>query len=232
MDWKRCGKDWNRRRSAALRSTLGHVWPPRCLQQEGNTSRAIYLDLGSRNPEPEDRNVSGTRSSLQVFATNYPDAWAFRAVAFEADPLWAPMYGSLESIRQRFNFQSLDFHSVAVGTVDAMVDFSPSSGANAQVRPAKAGSNGARQVRSIDFASWLARHVRLRDFVVVKMDIEGMEFSLLPDLIARGVAPLIDELFLECHHAESFGNGPYTYADCIALHRHVYDAGVWVHDWD
>ena len=60
IKWKVCGKDWSKRREAALSSTLGLLWPPRCLASRGKSAphaaRAVYLDLGSRNPEPEARN--------------------------------------------------------------------------------------------------------------------------------------------------------------------------------
>ena len=90
-----------------------------------------------------------------------------------------------------------------------------------------------REVPSLDFALWLSAHVKPQDFVVVKMDIEGMEFELLPHLIQRGVAPLIDELFVECHCVESFNHRcGRKYRECIDLHRRSYAAGIWMHDWD
>ena len=238
IKWKVCGKDWSKRREAALSSTLGLLWPPRCLASRGKSAphaaRAIYLDLGSRNPEPEARNISGTRSSLEVFATRYPDAWAFHVVAFEADPVWAPLYRSRKAIQRRYNFSSLDFHNVLVGVADSTSSFSTNSGADAGiVRKRERSRTVTREVPSLDFALWLSTHVKPQDFVVVKMDIESMEFELLPHLIRRGVAPLIDELFVECHCVESFNHRcGRKYAECIDLHRRSYEAGIWVHDWD
>ena len=81
------------------------------------------------------------------------------------------------------------------------------------------------QVQTLDVADLLHRRVTPRDYVVVKMDvsypvcprlivasaivclmvshvsrqIEGAEYEVVPHLISAGVAPLIDEMFLEVH---------------------------------
>jgi len=48
----------------------------------------------------------------------------------------------------------------------------------------------------------LAREImsyRISDYVVVKMDIEGIEHDLIFDLLVRGAFPFIDELYVEFH---------------------------------
>lgn len=51
-----------------------------------------------------------------------------------------------------------------------------------------------------DFVSMLVNNFKTRDYVVVKMDIEGGEFEILNRLIAERKADLIDVLALECHN--------------------------------
>ena len=63
------------------------------------------------------------------------------------------------------------------------------------------------------------------------MDVEGAEFDLVPALIASGAAPLIDELFIECHSQEVFRNGPHHYRECVKMLRDAQNAGMWVHEW-
>lgn len=46
---------------------------------------------------------------------------------------------------------------------------------------------------------WIFDNLKEDDFVVMKMDIEGAEFVVIPSLIESGAACLIDEVFLECH---------------------------------
>ena len=60
--------------------------------------------------------------------------------------------------------------------------------------------NDTEQVRIIDFSRWLRATVVANDFVVVKMDIEGSEYEVLPSLLRTGTIRLIDELMLEVHY--------------------------------
>ena len=54
-------------------------------------------------------------------------------------------------------------------------------------------------VRSVDLGWWLRTAVRREDFVVVKMDVEGAEHTIVPSLIEQGAADLIDVWLWECH---------------------------------
>ena len=62
-------------------------------------------------------------------------------------------------------------------------------GANVEAR--------ASMTPAIDIADFLRRRVQEADFVVMKMDVEGAEYSLVPHLIAQRVTHLIDEMFIE-----------------------------------
>merc|ERR1711879_562892 len=55
------------------------------------------------------------------------------------------------------------------------------------------------QVAVVDFVSWLTSHFNQDDYVFVKMDIEGAEFSVLKALMDSGKACLVDILAFECH---------------------------------
>ncbi|MNE82871.1 hypothetical protein D3C80_1796350 [compost metagenome] len=39
----------------------------------------------------------------------------------------------------------------------------------------------------------------LDDLIIVKMDVEGAEYEILPHLLLSGVAPYIDYLYVEYH---------------------------------
>ncbi|KAK8935838.1 hypothetical protein KSP39_PZI013995 [Platanthera zijinensis] len=55
-------------------------------------------------------------------------------------------------------------------------------------------------IQGFDFAEWLKNMVTEKDFVVVKMDVEGTKFDLVLMLFEMGAICLVDELFLECHY--------------------------------
>ena len=56
---------------------------------------------------------------------------------------------------------------------------------------------GTELVPLLNFSRWLQQNVAAQDFVVVKMDIEGSEYEVLPSLLRSRAITLIDELLLE-----------------------------------
>ncbi|XP_059659848.1 uncharacterized protein LOC132306476 [Cornus florida] len=95
------------------------------------------------------------------------------------------------------------------------------------------------RIVGFDFANWLKNTVSERDFVVMKMDVEGTEFHLIPRLVETGAICLIDELFIECHYSrwqrccpgERSSKYQKTYAQCLELLSSLRRRGVLVHQW-
>ncbi|GAA0185202.1 methyltransferase [Lithospermum erythrorhizon] len=84
-----------------------------------------------------------------------------------------------------------------------------------------------------------------KDFVVLKMDVEGTEFDLIPLLIitnwlfeTRAIC-LIEEIFLECHYnkcqkcfpSERYPKYENTYGECLDIFTSHRDSEVLVHQW-
>uniref|UniRef100_A0A1D1Y9G4 Ankyrin repeat protein nuc-2 n=2 Tax=Anthurium amnicola TaxID=1678845 RepID=A0A1D1Y9G4_9ARAE len=95
------------------------------------------------------------------------------------------------------------------------------------------------KIQGFDFAEWLKSTASKTDFVVMKMDVEGTEFDLIPRLFDTGAICLIDELFLECHYnrwqrccpgkrSPKYQN---TYGQCLKLFSLLRESGVLVHQW-
>ena len=55
------------------------------------------------------------------------------------------------------------------------------------------------RVRVVDVASWLGMTFRKEDYVMLKIDVEGSEFSIFEKLIKSGWLSLIDLLVIEAH---------------------------------
>ena len=56
------------------------------------------------------------------------------------------------------------------------------------------------------YSSYTQHYYAVQDHVVVKMDIEGSEHSLLRQMHRHGTLPVIDTLLLECHGARKGDN--------------------------
>ncbi|GFY82482.1 hypothetical protein Acr_02g0007220 [Actinidia rufa] len=95
------------------------------------------------------------------------------------------------------------------------------------------------KIQGFDFANWLKSTVSEKDFVVMKMDVEGTEFDLIPKLFETGAICLIDEIFLECHYnrwqkccpGERSSKYQKTYGQCLELFNSLRQSGVLVHQW-
>lgn len=100
-------------------------------------------------------------------------------------------------------------------------------------------SGDVDQIQGFDFADWLKHTMTERDYVVMKMDVEGTEFDLIPRLFKTGAICLIDELFLECHYnrwqkccpGERSAKYEKTYGQCLDLFTSLRSSGVLVHQW-
>ena len=81
------------------------------------------------------------------------------------------------------------------------------------------------EIEGFDFAEWLKNTVSEKDFVVMKMDVEGTEFNLIPRLFKTGAICLINKIFLECHynrwqrccHGERSPKYEKMYGQCLYL---------------
>ncbi|CAN6576052.1 unnamed protein product [Malus baccata var. baccata] len=106
--------------------------------------------------------------------------------------------------------------------------------------PASGGFNGeVDRIQGFDFANWLKNTFSEKDFVVMKMDVEGTEFDLIPRLFETGAICLIDEVFLECHYnrwqrccpGERSSKYEKSYGQCLDLFASLRQSGVLVHQW-
>ena len=94
-----------------------------------------------------------------------------------------------------------------------------------------------KSVPSVDLAGFLIRRFHVDDFVVLKLDVEGAEYAIIPHLIASGAVNLIDEMFFEGHtDANSCCRapplGPKHRSHVVELLRSLRNAGVYVHEHD
>lgn len=68
------------------------------------------------------------------------------------------------------------------------------------VVPKKRGFSNRKLIKkTFDFSKWLERIVDKNDNVVIKMDIEGSEYHVLPKMIEDGTIHLVDKLIIEFH---------------------------------
>ncbi|XP_020274614.1 LOW QUALITY PROTEIN: uncharacterized protein LOC109849207 [Asparagus officinalis] len=200
--------------------------------------RYIYIDIGAR---------SYGSSIGSWFKKQYPKQnHTFEIYAIEADKAFHAEYLTKKGIKLLpyaawVRNESLSFE--VNHDKDQKADEKGGKGMG-RIRPSGLSLDGKstgdlHAIQGFDFAEWLKSTVTEKDFVVMKMDVEGTEFDLIPRLFETGAICLIDELFLECHYnrwqrccpGERSPKYEYTYGQCLELFTSLRDNGVLVHQW-
>jgi len=199
---------------------------PKCWHT-GHTEN-IYLDLGART----------FSSSVGWFRSTYPGGQNFHVHAFDIE----------ERFRQEHEAMGVTFHNVGVSTTDGLMW----TGQGNMKGLSSRASADSRQVQTVNMSRWILEELPMADnpLVVLKMDIEGLEHEVIPELIYTGAVCKIDEFFLECHYARRSHRDPNrSYRECDdsdtgqpklpCLHRHecvallslLRDLGIHAHEW-
>lgn len=161
------------------RATVNATGIPRALVEKGRLDAAplkIIIDLGLNNGDSLIRDLT---------AAHYADV----KIGFECNPKWIPQ---LETSAKTFNFVLYNACAwTSSGTTQLYLDeyYEDAAGTSLLSGHDRARPNLTTTVQTVDFPAMLANIVRARDTLVVKMDIEGGEFSLLRELLIRP-APL------------------------------------------
>ena len=83
------------------------------------------------------------------------------------------------------------------------------------------------EVESIDLSKWITENFSKNDIIVLKMDIEGAEYTVLPKLIEDGTASYINRAFIEWHDWVM----PDYSKNNEELQKQLIDMGVAVEAW-
>ena len=174
--------------------------------------RNLYFDLGANTYDSSIGNW---------FLTQYPHASAFHIVAFEAETKYNATYKG----------RRVELVNAAVWTQDTVISWGRKFVVNSGAKLPAASTRPA-----VDIASFLRKRATLDDYVVVKLDIEGAEYQVVPHLLAQGVAPLIDEMFIEFHtEINSCCKPPNDKgrhrSDGLSLVQRMRDAGIYAHEY-
>ncbi|KAG0237099.1 hypothetical protein BGW41_000267 [Actinomortierella wolfii] len=200
--------------------TFQHSAPsPRTFQptSRGGKPRFIFVDLGANRADSMDVFLKrpGTKFNYDYPKPDwarYEDAEIF---LFEANPVFN---GALVKAKQRADEEGIKveiFPSTVVDvkdgirtffldTVNDSHDYWGSSIYASHPDAIKSKSKGT-DLTGINIATWLLRNTLPRDFVVVKMDIEGAEYEVVPHLAEMQAGAVIDHLLIEWHGIDVTG---------------------------
>ena len=197
------------------------IYKPEALRCEQSYKRRFYIDLGAN------KYYSSTG---EWFVKTYPRSNEFHLIAFEANPQWAPDYKShpeVEFYQAAAWVENTTLHFAGgaySGRIEPKDYRDPHTG-----KPSQSNPRWYQDVRAIDLIDFLRRRVRKHDYLVLKMDIEGAEFQVVPKLIESGATELIDEMFLEAKANTTAMADGRSVDDALQLLRDLREAGVYAH---
>lgn len=197
--------------------------------------RYVYVDVGSR---------SYGSSIVSWFKKQYPKQnKTFHVYAVEADKHFHDQYKGKKGVTLLPYAAWVKNESLVFEINQTPGDENVEKGRGmGRIQPVESGGgivNSVDEIQGFDFAEWLKDTVTEQDFVVMKMDVEGTEFDLIPRLIETGAICLVDEVFLECHYnrwqkcCPGVRSPKYqkSYGQCMDLFKQLRQLGVLVHQW-
>jgi len=103
----------------------------------------------------------------------------------------------------KVKFPHVNLYKKAVWISDGEIEFYTSGRmggrANGLYHNKRASRENVLKIASIDFSSWIKNNFSPDDYIIVKMDIEGAEFEVIPKMISDGTINYVDIIYLELH---------------------------------
>jgi FkbM family methyltransferase len=147
----------------------------------------IFLDCGAWNGY-----------SVKVFRQLYDPNMEYEIYSFEANPYHVEFFPKFEG------HHKLVKNAVWVDYVekDFYLDYSKKRASSTLLKEKTSGildKDNPIKVTCIDLDDWIKNMFNKHDEIVLKLDIEGAEYTVLPHMIERGSIDYINKLFIEWH---------------------------------
>ncbi|KAF9168542.1 hypothetical protein DFQ26_005573 [Actinomortierella ambigua] len=182
--------------------------------------RYIFVDLGANRADSMEAFLKRPGAKFNYDFpkpswANYEDAEIF---LFEANPVFNAQLVNAKQAADEKGIKVEIFPSTVVDVKDGIREFYLDTvngahdywGSSIYASHPDAVRSGARPtlLTGVNIATWLLRNTLPRDFVVVKMDIEGAEYEVVPHLADNQAWAVVDHLLVEWHGAEVGGGTP------------------------
>lgn len=164
----------------------------------------LYIDIGSNDGETIENFIKNNTEAalkstlLQSFKFDMKRACV---IGFEPNPRWNARLTKLKNEYER-NVSSLDIHAntAAIASDDVDIDISLDSTKN-NVGTSIYSRKSSRKARTkaIRLSAYLKKYLAQtsrRPVILIRMDIEGYEYELIPELVTSGVLQKYETYFV------------------------------------
>ena len=163
--------------------------------------RKVFLDLGAH-----------AAISVKKFREEYPNSDEYEIISFECNPRFTEVLQNTDGIT---------FHNKAAWIEDGTQHFYLGHAASSSLIYGKTRGN-------LDFDNPISENFSKDDYIIMKMDIEGAEYEVLPKMIEDGSIDYVDVVYAEFHGKKVFKNRE----DTKKIRTAIRERGIPVHHWD
>ena len=170
----------------------------------------IFLDLGAY-----------TGDTLTIALKAYPDFDKF--YAFEPLPIHTAL------LKERHNDPRIILYEKAASNMDGTAEMyhhnkyrstkSYSNGTSLRKDKGNVDPNDSFTVETVDFSKFVLDNFNEKDYIVLKMDVEGAEYDILDKMLSDGSISYIDELYIEWHSHKLTGLHPSRHSNIVRALR-------------
>ncbi len=145
----------------------------------------IFLDLGAYDG-----------MSAEFFRKYHPHGKQFRIYSFECDNR------NIEKLRKRKDL-NIELIEKAVWTKDGTMGYYYGKDDGGSLYSTKKTGGitprNTYEVETIDIARWIRENCTEEDYIIMKMNIEGVEYDIIPHLYSEGLTSWINKWFVQWH---------------------------------
>lgn len=181
-------------------------------------AKKVFIDCGANNG-----------SSIELFLSKYPNASKFEIHSFECNPKL------VQQLNQKYphkNFPSIFIYNKAVSIKDGESNFYIGNHLSSSLRvDKKTGGikyNNPFKVVTVDLHNFIVSNFSQEDYIILKLDIEGSEYDILPHLLQQNTFTFVNELFGEWHWTK-LKNVSQLFHD--ELEKKLLEKGVMMKKW-
>jgi len=142
--------------------------------------------------------------------------------------IFEPLEYNFKILQKSMLDQRINIHCKAVWVTDGVIDFYPQDfGKRVSSSLIKGKYNTSSipvRVQTVDLAKWIILNTSKNHYNILKLDIEGAEYDLLPKLFKNNIDQYIDEWFIEFH-------GTKTPNYNKSVEEDFYNRGLKIKEW-
>lgn len=189
--------------------------PPACACMANNPAwnptkrtvpKCVFIDLGANNGNTFRDFLNNKYDPIE----NCPSG-QWEAYLVEANPRWdVPLQQLAAQYKGNVHVMSSTAAYTCVGQTSFYIDTDPtlqhskSSMSDVESGPQQVQDTQLITVPTINVVQLIAENVSPADWVMLKMDIQGAEYDIMPCLAASASATLVDRIYMEEHYCSVF----------------------------